>query len=289
MRYLFFINYYLVIIQNGCWGLFWFNADKTRTPLTFVIETYDPFFFKTITIFLFIFFHFFYYRVRFTTITPIGATTKPLTFLEGRLGLTTMKRSFPPTGTHPSPRSASVWRSTTRSGLLSSTSRRTPCTLWSLMGNTAAPHWVVTRGSRWLVQRPPYSSTVTRKVSTLFVVIFAVPKQESVSLVTTKTIAPIVTLELDLVLEDILIMKIHVETRLEVNQIMVKNLLRRWDLFWCSKKKLIWVNSVFHVCIVQQQVHEFRKRHKYRIYSNKRPTSNYRPPRISAHPKGRKS
>ena len=252
MRYLFFINYYLVIIQNGCWGLFWFNADKTRTPLTFVIETYDPFFFKTITIFLFIFFHFFYYRVRFSTITPIGATTKPLTFLEGRLGLTTMKRSFPPTGTHPSPRSASVWRSVTTSpSLLLSTSRRTPCTLWSLMGNTAAPHWVVTRGSRWLVQRPPYSSTVTRKVSMLFVVRFAVPKQESVSLVTTKTIAPLVTLELDLVLEDILIMKIHVETRLEVNQIMVKNLLRRWDLFWCSKKKLIWVNSVFHVCIVQ--------------------------------------
>ena len=27
----------------------------------------------------------------------------------------------------------------------------------------------------------------------------------------------------------------------------------------------------------------------YRIYSNKRPTSNQRPPRISAHPKGRKS
>ena len=27
----------------------------------------------------------------------------------------------------------------------------------------------------------------------------------------------------------------------------------------------------------------------YRIYSNKCPTSNYRPPRISAHPKGRKS
>ena len=101
-----------------------------------------------------------------------------------------------------------------------------------------------------MVQRPPYSSTVTRKVSILFVVILAVPKQESVSLVTTKTIAPIVTQELDLVLEDILIIEIHVETRLEVLQIMVRNVLRRWDLFWCSKKKLIWVNSVFLVCIV---------------------------------------
>ena len=250
MRYLFFITNYLLTIQNACRGLFWFNSEKTRTPPSFVTETYDLFFLKKLQ--LFYLFHFVYYRILFTTITPFGATRKPLTFLEGRLGLTTVKRSFPPTGTHPSPRSASVWRSVTASpSLLLSTSRRTPCTLWSLMGNTAAPHWVVTRGSRWLVQRPPYSSTVTRKVSMLFVVRFAVPKQESVSLVTTKTIAPLVTLELDLVLEDILIMKIHVETRLEVNQIMVKNLLRRWDLFWCSKKKLIWVNSVFHVCIVQ--------------------------------------
>ena len=85
----------------------------------------------------------------------------------------------------------------------------------------------------------------------LFVVSLTVPKQESVLLVTTKTIAPIVTLELDLVLEDILIIAAHVETRLKPLQIMVISVLRRWDLFWCSKKKLIWVNSVFLVCTVQ--------------------------------------
>ena len=111
----------------------------------------------------------FYHSKRFTTITPPGATRKPLTFLEGRLGLTTMKRSFPPTGTHPSPRSASVWRSVSRSGLLSSTSRRTPCTLWSLMGSTATPHWVVTSGSHWLVLGPHCRKTVTRKGSMLMV------------------------------------------------------------------------------------------------------------------------
>ena len=81
-----------------------------------------------------------------------GATKKPLILLEERLDLICKRPSFPPTGTHLSPRSGSVWRSTSsRSSLLSSTSRRTPCTLWSLMGITAAPYWVVTRGSHWLV------------------------------------------------------------------------------------------------------------------------------------------
>ena len=238
MRYLFFINYYLVIIQNGCLGLFWFNAEKTRTPLTFVIETYEPFFFKKITIFLFIFFHFFYYRVRFTTITPIGATTKPLTFLEGRLGLTTMKRSFPPTGTHPSPRSASVWRSvTTRSILLKSLRVPVPCIHWSLMGNTAPPHWVVTGGSHWLVLRPPCSTTVTRKGSMLLVFIVTILKQESVYLVTMKTTALIVTPELGLVLEETMITATHVETKLGTGVIMVTSTSRLWATSWCSDKK----------------------------------------------------
>ena len=174
---------------------------------------------------------------------PFGETKKPLTLTEGRLGLTHKRLNCPPTGTHPSPRSASVWRSANRSGLLSSTSRRTPCTLWSLMGNTVPPHWVVTRGSCWLVLRPPCSTTVTKKVSMLLVKIILVnPKQESGSLVTTKTIAPWVTLELDLVLEDILIIAAHVETRLNIRQIMAKSILRQWDIFWYSKKKLILAN-----------------------------------------------
>ena len=76
----------------------------------------------------------------------------------------------------------------------------------------------------------------------LFVVIKAVPKQESVSLVTKKTIAALVTLELDLALVDILKKRAHVETRLNTLQIMAKSILRQWDIFWCSKKKFIWVN-----------------------------------------------
>ena len=69
----------------------------------------------------------------------------------------------------------------------------------------------------------------------LFVMILSLPKKESVSLVTTKTHAPLVTLELDLVLEDILAG--HVETRLvHLFQIMAKGILRQWDIFWCSEK-----------------------------------------------------
>ena len=93
-----------------------------------------------------------------------GATKKPLILLEERQDLIRKRPSFPLTGTHRSPGSASVWRSVTTSpNLLLSTSGRTPCTLWSLMGNTAAPHLVVKRGSRWLVLRPPCKTTVTGK------------------------------------------------------------------------------------------------------------------------------
>ena len=76
----------------------------------------------------------------------------------------------------------------------------------------------------------------------LLVVILAVPKQESVSLVTTKTNAPLATLELDLALVDGMIIATHVETRLHLIQIMAISILRQWDTFWCSERKLFWAN-----------------------------------------------
>ena len=76
----------------------------------------------------------------------------------------------------------------------------------------------------------------------LLVVVFAVPKQESVSLVTTAPIAPLATLELDLALVESLIIATHVETRLHIIQIMGISILRQWDTFWCSDRKLIWAN-----------------------------------------------
>ena len=160
-----------------------------------------------------------------------GVIKMNTTFLEGRLGLTRKRPSYRPTGTHPSPRSVLEWRSANRSTSLSSTSRPTLCTHWSLTANTAPPRWVVTRGRRWLVQMPPCSWTVTRKGSMLWVQIVSIPKQELVSLVTRKTTAPAVIPESDLVQEDSLITSTLVETKQHTHQIMETNTSKPWVIF----------------------------------------------------------
>ena len=173
--------------------------------------------------------------------TPFGATKKPLTLTEGRLGLTHRRPNFPLTGTHPSPRSASVWRSVSgRSSLLSSTSRRTPCTLWSLMGNTAAPHWVVTRGCRWLVLMPHCSWTVKRKDSTQSVSRVAIPKRESVFSATIKRIAIHVTPDWGLGAEGTTMIQIHVEIWIITG---IRDWAsRQWGISWCSEN-----NATLHI------------------------------------------
>ena len=54
------------------------------------------------------------FRELFVTILTSGATETHTTLQEERLGLIHKRPSCQPTGTHPSPRSASVWRSATR-------------------------------------------------------------------------------------------------------------------------------------------------------------------------------
>ena len=156
------------------------------------------------------------------------------TFLEGRLGLTQKRPSYRPTGTHPSPRFASVWRSANRSISLSSTSRQLLCFHSSLTDNTERPGWVLRHGRHWLVCRPFYSPTVTRKVSMLDVLIHTL---ELVSLVTTNTIAAPVTRILDLVQagEARLTSPSRVETfTFQGNGTVSKPL----DTSWCNKKEL---------------------------------------------------
>ena len=47
---------------------------------------------------------------------------------------------------------------------------------------------------------------------------------------------------IDLALVESLIIATHVETRLHIIQIMGISILREWDTFWCSDRKLIWAN-----------------------------------------------
>ena len=165
---------------------------------------------------------------RFTTMLPFGATTKLLTLTEVRLGSTQMRPNFPPTGTHPSLRSASVWWLTARRNLLQSAGTPAPCILWSLMDNTATLHWVVTRGSRWLVLRPPCNTTVIRRGLTPLAKRLVLPKQESASLETMRGTVEDVTPESGLVLEEILMTLTLVETKLCTGVIMVTSTSRPW-------------------------------------------------------------
>ena len=144
------------------------------------------------------FFDSFCFRPLFITMHITGVIIKDTTSPEERLGSTSRKQSCPPTVTHPSLRSASVWRSTNSSGSLSFTSRLTLCTHWSLMGNTAPPHWVVTSGKSWLARKAHYSTTATKKGSMLFVVGVKILKPELVLLATTRMSVPRATQGSDL-------------------------------------------------------------------------------------------
>ena len=64
-------------------------------------------------------------------------------------------------------------------------------------------------------------------------------KQESVSLVTTKTVVTARIPESGLVQEALLITKTRVETRLHQVQIMEAGKSEPWDISWSSEKELI--------------------------------------------------
>ena len=160
---------------------------------------------------------------------------KDTIFPEGRLGSTNRNQSYPPTGTHPSPRSVSVWRSTNSSGSLSSTSKLTLCAHWLLMANTAPPHWVVRSGKSWLVPKAHYSPTATKKGSMSFVVGMDLLKPELVLLATTRTSVPRATQGSDLAQEDTLRIQTRVVTRPMFFQIMETNTSKPWDTSWYNK------------------------------------------------------
>ena len=86
------------------------------------------------------------FRQPFTIMRVTGVIMKNTTFPGERLDLINRKQSCPPTGTRPSPSSVSVWKLDNNFSSLSSTSRLTLCTHWSLMSIIIPPHWVVARG-----------------------------------------------------------------------------------------------------------------------------------------------
>ena len=164
-----------------------------------------------------------------------GVIIKDTTFPEERLGLTSRKQSYPPTGTPPSPGYVSEWRSANSSGSLSSTSKLTLCTHWLLMADTAPPHWVVRSGKSWLVPKAHYSTTATKKGSMSFVLRKNILKPELVLLATAGKSVTRVTQESDLAREGALTIQTRAVTRPVFLQIMDTNTSKPWDTSWYNK------------------------------------------------------
>ena len=170
------------------------------------------------------------------TIPVSGATEMSTILQEARLALTSKRPSYLPIGTHPSPRSASVWRSVISSGLFWSTGTPIHCSHWSLMGNTAPPHWVVTRGRHWLVHRPHCSLTAIRKDSMRWETVISNPKQESVSPQTSRMTVLPVTPGLVLAQEVYMMTPTLVEMRQRTRQIMATSTSKPWGISWYSDR-----------------------------------------------------
>ena len=190
-----------------------------------------------------------YFRKLSITTLRFGVTRIPITFQEVRPGLTIKRLNCQLTGTHLSPRSAWVWKSASRSSSLLSTRRQLLCIHWSQMGSIAPRHWVVTRGRRWLVLRPLYNLTVTKKDSML--VVGTVPQEPGlVSLETTRKSANHVTHGLDMALQPGLTATPRVETKPTAEVIMETKTSKPWGTSWFSK---VNINFLVH-CFSQKQM-----------------------------------
>ena len=190
-----------------------------------------------------------YFRKLSITALGFGATRTPITFQEVRPGLTIKRLNCQPTGTHPSPRSAWVWRSASRSSSLLSTRRQLLCIPWSQTGSIAPRHWVVTRGRSWLAHRHPCRLGATRRGSMRWAPVAAsVLRQESVSLeITNETVVPVIP-ELGLGREDTLTIPTHVGTTLSkvIHRIMERETSKPWDISCYSKLCSIYSYLTVH-------------------------------------------
>ena len=182
-----------------------------------------------------------YFRKLSITTLGFGVTRIPITFQEGRPGLTIKRLNCQPTGTHPSPRSAWVWKSASRSSSLLSTRRQPLCILWSQTGSIAPRHWVVTRGRSCLALGTLYNLTVTKKGSML--VVGTKPQEPGlVSLETTRKNAKHVTHGLDMALQPGLTVTPRVETKTKTS--------KPWGTSWFSKVNMNWLVH----CLSQKQM-----------------------------------
>ena len=172
-----------------------------------------------------------------------------------------MRQCYQHTGKRNSTGSVSVWKAATNSTSSPSTWQLAPCTLWSLMGNIAQPHWTGTNGSHCFLQVPHYNQTATWKDLTHCVQVLAPnePGLESVSLVTNRMTAPPVIPGSVLVLEVILTTGTRVEMWQDGEQIMGIATSKLWATFLFNNEEIIapiWFQKEWTVFFLSKAKHK---------------------------------
>ena len=170
----------------------------------------------------------FFCSKRLNTIHRFGRTGENTASLKGSLAWMTKRPSYQPTGTHPSPRSVSVWRLVRSPSSLFWTKRQARCTPWLQMANIAKPLWVGTNGRSWSLVLP-YKTTAKRRVSTSWVLTPVFLGHELESWVTMKTLARPVIPESGLVPLDTQTIPTRVVTWPSTVEIMATNSSKPWD------------------------------------------------------------
>ena len=171
-----------------------------------------------------------------------------------------MRQCYQHTGKRNSIGSVSVWKAVKKSTSSPSTGQLPPCILWSLMGNTAQPHWAETNGSHCFLQMRHYNQTATRKDLMHCVQVLATynPGLESVSLLTNSITATAVIPGSVLVLEVILTTRTRVEMWQCTNgePIMGIKTSKLWATFLFNNEEVIapiWFQKEWTVFFYQKQ------------------------------------
>ena len=118
---------------------------------------------------------------------------------------------------------------------LSSTSKLTLCTHWSLMSNTAPPHWVVRSGKSWLVPTAHYGTTAPKKGLMSFVAGVDILRPELVLLARARMSVARATQRSNLAQEGALTIQTRPVRRLLFLQIIDTNTSRPWDTSWYNR------------------------------------------------------
>ena len=133
---------------------------------------------------------------------------------------------------------------------LSSTSKLTLCTHWSLMSNTAPPHWVVRSGKSWLVPTAHYGTTAPKRGLMSFVAGVDILRPELVLLARARMSVARATQRSNLAQEGALTIQTRPVRRLLFLQIIDTNTSRPWDTSWYNRYDSVFAKKKLLISLI---------------------------------------